>query len=71
MAKALKAYGEPVITDAKGQKHNWYKELSQKLIELQKAEGYWQNEEAQWMEDNPILVTVYAVLALESGFPKK
>jgi squalene-hopene/tetraprenyl-beta-curcumene cyclase len=70
MAKALSTYGEPVITDAKGEKHNWYKELSQKLIQLQKPEGYWQNEEPQWMETNPILVTTYAVLALEAGFPK-
>lgn len=70
MAKALNAYGETVITDAKGEKHNWYKELSQKLIELQKAEGYWQNDEARWMEDNPILATAYVVLALEEGFPK-
>ena len=71
MAKALNAYGEPVITDATGQKHDWYKELAQKLVELQKPEGYWQNEEGRWMETDPVLVTSYTVLALEAGFPEK
>jgi len=70
MAKALNTYGEPIITDAKGQKHNWYKELSRKLVELQESEGYWKNEEDRWFETNSILVTAYAVLALEEGFPK-
>jgi len=71
MAKALSAYGEEVIVDAKGQKHNWFKELSQKLVELQKAEGFWVNEEDRWFETNPILVTSYAILALEEGFNKE
>lgn len=70
MAKALDVYGKPVITDAKGQKHNWYKELSQKLANLQASEGYWKNEEDRWFETNPVLVTSYAILALEEGFPK-
>lgn len=70
IAKALDAYGKPVITDAKGQKHNWYKELSRKLVELQKPEGFWINTEDRWFEKNPVLVTGYAVLALEAGFPK-
>jgi len=70
MAKALAAYGKPVITDAKGKKHKWYKELSQKLAKLQKPDGSWINEQSRWFEKNPILVTSYAVLALEAGFPK-
>lgn len=71
MAKALDAYDEPVITDAKDRKHNWYKELSRKLVELQRSDGFWINEEDRWFETNPILVTAYAVLALEAGFPEK
>ncbi|MFQ6115710.1 MAG: prenyltransferase/squalene oxidase repeat-containing protein, partial [bacterium] len=70
MSKALAAYGEPIIIDAKGIEHNWYKELAQKLISLQKPEGFWVNEESRWMEADPVVVTAYAILALEAGFPK-
>lgn len=70
MAKALKAYGEPIITDANGVQHNWYEELARKLISLQKPEGYWVNEEDRWMESMPILTTAYAILALSIGYPE-
>ncbi|HGJ65122.1 TPA: hypothetical protein ENS27_07000 [bacterium] len=70
MAKALKLYGEPVITDSKGVKHNWYEELTKKLVSLQKSDGSWVNSEDRWMEAMPILSTAYAVLALSVGYPK-
>jgi squalene-hopene/tetraprenyl-beta-curcumene cyclase len=69
MAKALSVYGEPVIADSSGVQHNWYDELARKLLELQKPEGYWINEEDRWMESMPILATTYAVLALSIGYP--
>jgi squalene-hopene/tetraprenyl-beta-curcumene cyclase len=70
MAKALSAYGEPIITDSDGVQHNWYEELARKLLGLQKPEGYWINEEDRWMEAMPILTTTYAVLALSIGYPE-
>ena len=70
MAKALAVYGEPTITDARNITRNWYQELAEKLLSLQKPQGYWQNEEDRWFERDPILVTSYAILALEAGFPK-
>jgi squalene-hopene/tetraprenyl-beta-curcumene cyclase len=69
MAKALSVYGESVITDSKGVEHNWYEELSRKILELQKPEGRWVNEEDRWMESMPILTTSYAILALSIGYP--
>jgi hypothetical protein len=39
MAKALNAYDEPTITDAKGMKHDWRVELTDKLAALQKPDG--------------------------------
>ena len=29
--------------------------------------SYWKNEESRWMERDPLLVTAYAILALEVG----
>jgi squalene-hopene/tetraprenyl-beta-curcumene cyclase len=70
MAKALSAYGEPVITDSDGVQHNWYEELARKLLDLQRPEGHWVNEEDRWMEALPLLTTTYAILALSVGYPE-
>ena len=68
MAKALGAYGEPVIVDGKGMSHDWYRELSEKLISEQKPEGFWVNESSRWMESLSVLSTSYAILALEAAY---
>ena len=66
MAKSLEAYGEESFSDDKGNKHNWKEELAGKLISLQNPDGSWVNKtHNRWMEDNPVLVTCYTILALE------
>ena len=70
MAKALKAYGEATIVDAKGVSHDWYRELAEKLIDEQTPDGFWVNENSRWMEQDPVLVTSYAVIALAAAYPK-
>jgi squalene-hopene/tetraprenyl-beta-curcumene cyclase len=65
-AHALRAYGEPVITDSKGVKHDWRQELITKLASLQREDGSWSGNK-RWMESNPVLVTSYAVLALQEA----
>jgi len=65
-AKALNAYDEPVITDAKGVKHDWRVELVHKLAEQQKPDGSWEGEK-RWLEADPVLATAYAALALEEA----
>ncbi|HEX8523969.1 MAG TPA: prenyltransferase/squalene oxidase repeat-containing protein [Tepidisphaeraceae bacterium] len=65
-AHALHAYGEHVIIDAKGATHDWRRELIAKLASLQKPDGSWAGEK-RWMEDNPVLVTAYTVLALQEA----
>jgi squalene-hopene/tetraprenyl-beta-curcumene cyclase len=63
-AKALRAYGEPFVTDGSGVRHNWREDLAKKLLSLQKEEGYWVNENGRWWESDKTLVTSYTVLAL-------
>jgi squalene-hopene/tetraprenyl-beta-curcumene cyclase len=65
-ARALDAYDEPVITDAKGTKHDWRAELIQKLAAQQQPDGHWEGEK-RWMESDPVLSTAYAVQALEAA----
>ncbi|MDZ7814530.1 MAG: prenyltransferase/squalene oxidase repeat-containing protein [Planctomycetota bacterium] len=43
---------------------NWARDLSDKLISLQKDDGRWVNTNSQWMEDDFVLVTAYCVKAL-------
>ena len=66
-AKALQVMGEPVITDAKGGKHNWREELAAKLLSLQLADGSWVNDKnPAEMQGNKTLVTSFAMMAIEA-----
>jgi squalene-hopene/tetraprenyl-beta-curcumene cyclase len=65
-AQALRAYGEPIITDRHGIAHDWRGELQSRLAALQEPDGSWINHrQAAWLEGDPILVTTYSVLALQ------
>ncbi|MCS7032886.1 MAG: terpene cyclase/mutase family protein [Phycisphaerae bacterium] len=66
LARALSAYGQPRIIAADGSSHDWRLELIAKLESLQKPDGSWSGEK-RWMEDNPVLVTSYCVLALHEA----
>lgn len=71
MAKALRLYGKDTLVDAKGISHDWYQELAEKLIDVQKSDGSWMNENSRWMEALPVLATSYAILSLDTAYPKK
>jgi squalene-hopene/tetraprenyl-beta-curcumene cyclase len=64
MARALAAYGEPVLVDDTATPHDWRVEMTAKIASLQRPDGSWVGEK-RWMEDNPVLATSYNVLALE------
>jgi squalene-hopene/tetraprenyl-beta-curcumene cyclase len=64
MARALHAYGQPILTDAQGRQHDWRVELTQKLATLQHPDGSFSGDQ-RWMEGDPVLVTSYCVLALQ------
>ena len=64
MAKALKAIGEPTLMDDKGVAHDWRKDLTEKILSLQAADGSWVNKNDRWFESNPDLVTAYGILTL-------
>jgi squalene-hopene/tetraprenyl-beta-curcumene cyclase len=66
MARALSAYGEPVITDAQGHPHDWRQELIAKIVSLQQADGSWKGQD-RFMESNPIIATSYAAIALQEA----
>lgn len=69
-AKTLSVLGEDQFVDATGVKHDWRKELAEKLAAQQNADGSWVNAADRWLEGDPNLVTGYALLALAYCQPK-
>ncbi len=65
-AKGLQAYGEQVVVDAKGQRHNWREDLGKKLLSLQKAEGFWVNTDPAELQNNKVLVSAFTMQAIEA-----
>jgi squalene-hopene/tetraprenyl-beta-curcumene cyclase len=64
MAKTLDVYGQRVVTDLGGGRHGWATDLAAELARRQQRDGSWVNANPRWLEDNPQLVTSYALLAL-------
>ena len=67
-ARSLAALGTPEITDANGIRHNWRREIHEKLAALQRKNGSWKNIwSKRWLEFNPVLVTSYSCLVLDAA----
>ena len=66
LGRALRAYGEPTLALPDGNAVDWRVALIDKLATLQQPDGSWLGDK-RWMENNPILVTSYAVEALEAA----
>jgi squalene-hopene/tetraprenyl-beta-curcumene cyclase len=70
LTRSLAACGVDLVPQSGGSAVDWRVELARKLISLQKVDpesghGYWMNEAGRYWENNPVLVSSYALLALE------
>ena len=66
--RALSAWGKDAIETLDGKSRRWPAELIRELAALQEENGSWVNDSAsRWMEDNPELVTAYALHALHAA----
>jgi len=63
-ALALDARGDRIFPLADGRKLDWSRELSAKLISLQKPDGTWINTADRWYESDPVICTSYSLRAL-------
>ncbi len=77
MSKSLAAFGqEAVPVKGAGKPVSWRTEMVRKLTSLQRVEmdgsgeGYWINENNRWMENDPVLVTAYSLIALDVAIAK-
>jgi hypothetical protein len=68
-ARALDAWGEPMIEviheDGSKESRDWALDLIDHLATLQNADGSFKVVDDRWMENNPVLITAYALIALE------
>lgn len=64
MTKALSASSVDELRTAEGKRVAWARPLALRLMDLQSAEGWWENDVARWMEKDRVLVTAYCVTAL-------
>ena len=69
-AKAMDAFGVDRFEDAQGTRHDWRKELADRLFAAQQSNGSWVNATPRWYEGNPHLATAYALMALRHCEPK-
>jgi len=69
LSKCLNTLGQEDLLDEKGEPIAWREELVKRLVSLQRTEGetmgYWENDDNTYWEGNPILVTPYALIALQ------
>lgn len=65
LTKALTAAGEDRLPQANGADVHWRDAVAGRLLQLQRADGSWVNPEPRWWEADAVLVTSYAVMALE------
>lgn len=71
LSRSLSAYGADLVPLADGTTVNWRKDVANRLLNSQKIDpatghGYWLNEAGRYWESDPILVTAYTLLALQS-----
>jgi len=64
MAKSLNAAGVDVIYTVEGKEVLWRNELGTRLVQTQKTDGRWENENSRWWETDPVMVTSYVMLTL-------
>lgn len=69
LTKSLSAYGQDTFETESGVRINWREAIIQKLISLQQTDdagnGYWQNPEGRWWEQDKVLVSAYSLIALQ------
>ena len=74
LSRALNAYGaEWIPQEGRDEMLNWRREAALRLVREQKIDpetghGFWRNEDGRFWENDPVLVTAYSVLALQTIF---
>jgi len=66
VARALEAAGVEKLRTPDGKIIDWKRELSAKLVSLQRSDGSWANDNNRFWEADPVLCTSFALIVLEA-----
>lgn len=69
-SRALKASGEdlvPMPAGATGEGRAWRHDLVKRLAELQEPDGSFRTVDNRWLEDNKVLISAYALIAMREA----
>ena len=64
LSRALSVAGIDELVQPDGRRVAWKKELAAKILSLQKKDGSWENDNNRFWENDPVLVTSFAILTL-------
>ena len=64
LSRALSVAGVDVLVQPDGRKVDWKEELAAKLLKLQQKDGSWVSDNNRFWENDPVLVTSFAILTL-------
>ena len=64
LARALSAAGVEILSPESERPVHWKRELAEKLLSLQKADGSWANDNNRFWEADPVLCTSFALITL-------
>lgn len=72
LARSLDAWGDPTLVTLKadgspGETRDWANDLIDQLATLQNADGSFKSVDDRWMENNPVLITAFALIALQEA----
>ncbi len=72
LSRSLNAYGADWIPQDGQDAVNWRRETALRLVRMQRIDpdtghGFWLNEDGRFWENDPLLVTAYALLALQTA----
>lgn len=68
-ARGLEAFGHDTLevhsAQGSAETRHWKRDLVSRLAELQQDDGSFRTLDDRWMENNPVLITAYALIALQ------
>jgi len=72
LARTLNAYGAEWIPQEDDHLVNWRREAALEIVRRQRIDpetgfGFWKNEDGRFWENDPVLVTAYSLLALQTA----
>jgi squalene-hopene/tetraprenyl-beta-curcumene cyclase len=70
LTKSLSAYGQDMVPLKGGKLLDWRGAVASKLVQIQRidpanGQGYWKNDNGRFWENDPVLSSAYALVALE------